>query len=322
MNRRTFRTSFLITCLAVLSAACGASGADAPGRAAAPFVVCITSAPGAYWQTATTADSSTDTSDVMVNDSAVVQTWEGFGGTFNEMGWTYLNTKALQDQALQLLFGKDGCRFAWGRIPMGSSDYAVDRYTLNETPDDVSMSTFSLDRDKKRLIPFIKAAQAVNPDVRFWASPWTPPTWMKEGPFPPMSKNPFDGGQIKGDEQTYKALARYFVKFVQAYDAQGIKIEFVAPQNEPNYSQEYPSCHWAKEQFTAFVPHLDQALRDAKLNTAIMLGTMSNAGGNKDLSIIADVMNNPAARTCVKVIGVQYGVADRAASLRSYNLPI
>ena len=89
----------------------------------------------------------------------------------------------MQDQAIQLLFGKDGCRFAWGRIPMGASDYAIDRYTLNETAGDTAMANFSIERDKQRLIPFIKAAQAVKPDIRFWASPWTPPTWMKSSPY-------------------------------------------------------------------------------------------------------------------------------------------
>ena len=55
----------------------------------------------------------------------------------------------------------------------------MDRYTLDETANDTTMTNFSIARDMMTLIPYIKAAQAVNPNIRFWASPWTPPTWMK-----------------------------------------------------------------------------------------------------------------------------------------------
>ena len=89
---------------------------------------------------------------------------------------------SVRDRVGLLMFGEDGIHFAWGRIPMGSSDYAMDRYTLNETANDTTMANFSIERDKEKLIPYIKAAQAINPDLRFWASPWTPPTWMKASP--------------------------------------------------------------------------------------------------------------------------------------------
>ena len=88
-----------------------------------------------------------------------------------------------RDAAIRLLYGADGARFAFGRIPIGASDYAMDRYTLDETPDDTALADFSIDRDMEKLIPYVKAAQAVKGNIRFWASPWTPPTWMKQGPF-------------------------------------------------------------------------------------------------------------------------------------------
>ena len=144
-------------------------------------MTCITSGPDAYWKTTAVTDSKSETVDVTVNEAAVAQTWEGFGGSFNEMGWNYLTTKELQDEAMGLCFGKEGCRFAWGRIPIGASDYAIDRYTEDETAGDFTMEKFSIERDKQKLIPYIKAAQAVKPDIKFWASPWTPPTWMKQG---------------------------------------------------------------------------------------------------------------------------------------------
>src|SRR6185369_4486333 len=266
----------------------GSGGAAAGSGGSTPASnVLITSASGAYWRSGTWTES-TGSATVTVNDATAYQTWEGFGGAFNELGWSYLTTKAMQDQALQLLFGSDGCRFAWGRIPIGASDYAMDRYTLNETAGDNEMTKFSIDRDKQKLIPYIKAAQAVKSDVRFWASPWTPPTWMKSSPYqsPRNPVNSFDGGTMKSDDAILKAHAQYFVKFVAAYAEQGIKIDYVAPQNEPNYSQNYPSAIWSASTYTTFVgKYLGPALAAANPTAQIMLGTLSNSNSNADVAV-------------------------------------
>ena len=90
------------------------------------------------------------------------------------MGWSYLTTKAMQDQAMQLLFGRTAAGFAWGRIPMGASDYAMDRYTDDEVASgstDPDMTSFSIARDKQRLIPYIKAAQAVKSEHSLLGEP-------------------------------------------------------------------------------------------------------------------------------------------------------
>jgi glucosylceramidase len=292
----------------------GSGGATSPGSggSAAPSTALVTSASGAYWKTGTWTES-TGSATVTVNDTSTAQTWEGFGGAFNEKGWSYLSTKALQDQAMQLLFGVDGAHFAWGRIPIGASDYGMDRYTLDETANDTSMSGFSIDRDKQKLIPYIKAAQAVKPDLRFWASPWTPPTWMKSSPYqtPGNPVNAFDGGTMKSDEAILKAHAQYFVKFVQAYGEQGIKIEYVAPQNEPNYSQNYPSCLWSASTFTTFIgKHLGPALAAANSTAQVMLGTMSNNGSNADVAVANAVLADATAKGYCKVMGVQWGMSD------------
>jgi glucosylceramidase len=226
---------------------------------------------------------------------------------------------------MQLLFGVDGAHFAWGRIPMGASDYAMDRYTLDETAGDTAMASFSIERDKQKLIPYIKAAQAVKSDLRFWSSPWTPPTWMKTGQKSGTKPSPFDGGNFKTDETTSKALAAYFVKFVQAYKEQGINVEVVAPQNEPNFDQNYPSCLWDKTTFTSFIgKHLGPALKDAGLGTKIMLGTMSNGDGGKDPDIAAAVLADSTAKGYCSVAGVQWGMLDAAktSGMKSAGLAI
>jgi glucosylceramidase len=291
----------------------GTGGTTNPGTggSAPPASTLVTSANGAFWKSATWTEV-TSNATVTVDDSKTSQTWEGFGGAFNEKGWSYLTTKALQDEAIQALFGKDGCNFAWGRIPIGASDYAMDRYSLNETAGDTSMSKFSIDRDKQKLIPYIKAAQAVKSDIRFWASPWSPPTWMKTGPYNPNtgpSHSNFDGGVMKSDDETMKAFALYLVKFVQAYAEQGINVEMVSPQNEPNYEQNYPTCHWATSTFVNFVgKYFGPALTSANLKVKIMDGTLSNPSGDADIG--QSVLRDATAKSYIGSIGVQWGMGE------------
>jgi glucosylceramidase len=290
----------------------GGSANPGSGGTATPSTALVTSALGAYWKTATWTEVTSGTIDVTITDSPTAQTWEGFGGAFNEKGWSLLTTKALQDQAMQLLFGTGGAHFAWGRIPIGASDYALARYTDDEVASgstDTSMSSFSIDQDRKNLIPYIKAAQAVKSDIRFWASPWTPPTWMKTTPYtsPGNPVNAFDGGTMKSDDATLKAYAQYLVKWIQAFQELGIKIEFVSQQNEPNYQQNYPSCHWATANFVKFVgSYLGPALTTASLTTKVMDGTLSNPSGDADIG--QSVLKDATAKGYIGVIGVQWGM--------------
>ncbi|HLK93538.1 MAG TPA: glycoside hydrolase family 30 beta sandwich domain-containing protein [Polyangia bacterium] len=287
----------------------------------------VTSAPGAYWQTggALTAVAGGDV-DVTVDDTASAQVWEGFGGAFNELGWTYLSLLSPADRAaaLDLLYGADGARFVFGRIPIGASDYAVDRYTDDEVAagTDEQLAGFSIDRDLTRLVPYVKAVQAVKPNVRLWASPWTPPTWMKQGPFSPGNMvNPFDGGSMKSDAATLAAYAQYLVKFVQAYAAQGIPLEAISAQNEPSYTGTYPTCAWTPSTYTTFVGrYLGPAVAAAGLATKIMLGTFN--GGGSDRSIVGGVMGDAAARAAVDVLGYQWGMENDVGAARAYDLPV
>jgi len=303
--------------------ACVAAGT--PGCGVSTGDVVVTSAPGAYWNTdGTVAEVTAGVADVTVNESDTRQIWEGFGGAFNEMGWDALSTLSDADRAtaLRLLYGADGARFAFGRIPIGASDYARDRYTLDETPGDTSLADFSIARDMEALIPFVKAAQAVKPGIRLWASPWTPPTWMKDGPFSPGNQvSPFDGGSMKSDDATLEAFAQYLVRFVQAYAEQGIAIEAISAQNEPGYTGNYPTCDWSPSTYAKLLgQHLGPAVSAAGLTTKIMLGTFN--GGDGDDSIISDVMGDSVAQTTVSVLGFQWGMQGRVAGARPYHLPV
>jgi glucosylceramidase len=306
----------------------------------------VTSAAGAYWKSGTWTEATSGTADVTVNDTSPQQKWEGFGGCFNEMGWNKLSTPALQTEAINLLFGSsEGANFSLGRIPIGASDYAMDRYTLDDTgtdvtPDgsesnrpaaDTALSKFSLDRDGQKLIPYIKAALAVKPDIRFWASPWTPPVWMKTGykknaSSPPggNAKKPsyFDGGSMKSDAATLTAYAQYYTKFVQGYKDQGIKIDIVSPQNEPGYDTNYPSCLWDKATYTTWIgKYLGPAMNT--LGVKVMLGTLSNSDSGKDIDSAQAAVADSTAKAFLTVVGAQWGVLDKVNSGTSFGgLPV
>jgi glucosylceramidase len=311
------------------------TGGTAPGTGgtapAQPLVITSYGATGAstYWQTGTLT-TSTGSATVTVNDSSTMQTWEGFGGAFNEMGWNYLLDLSASDQAkaLDLLFGADAAHFGIGRIPIGASDYALARYTDDETSGDTSLSSFSITQDQKYLIPYVKAAMKVNPSLRFWASPWTPPTWMKT--FSGSSSNGtscakvgstnFDGGCMNASSANLTALATYLSKWVTAYGGQGITIDTLAPQNEPNYAQGYPSCLWNTADYVTFFKGALATAFPSSGSTKIMLGTMSNGDNGAtsfDLKVVQAVEADSAAKAIPKVMGLQWGMLDLYEGLSS-----
>ena len=294
----------------------GAAGGTTP--AAEPTL--ITSAQNNYWKTGTLTEVTTGTIDVTVNDTAA-QNWDGMGGTFNEVGWNVLMmlTPAERDRAMKLLFdATEGARFQNGRIPIGASDYAMSRYTLNETAGDTAMNSFSITRDNQYLIPYIKAALAIKPDVSLWASPWTPPSWMK-------TTNAIDGGSMKEDATTLQAFALYLAKFVEEYGKVGINIKAIHPQNEPGYETRYPSCLWTAAGMTTLIgSHLGPLFASRNITAQIYLGTMSNNDAGKDGTIVTAVNGNATAAGYVKGYGLQWNMLPviSTMNLRSRNLPI
>jgi glucosylceramidase len=306
----------------------GTGGASpGTGGSAAAMPGLVTSSSSKYWDTSAQATVVTSgTATVTVNDTQQKQTWEGFGGAFNEMGWNVLSmlSQSDRDQAMDLLFGTDAAHFSIGRIPIGASDYAIARYSDDETSGDYNMTSFSIAQDMKYLIPYVKAAMAVNSSLRLWGSPWTPPTWMKTTSGSGCSLvggTMFDGGCMQSDSKILTAYAQYFVKWIQGYAGQGLTIEAVSPQNEPNYAQGYPSCLWASSLFATFVgSNLGPALTAASLNTHVMLGTMSNS--SSDPGVVSAVMGNSAAKGFIKVLGYQWGMEGSASGDASKYSPL
>ena len=215
------------------------------------------------------ADAPAEAS-VVVDLQAVNQAVEGFGTCFNELGWTSLSELSEADRAaiLEDLFTPAGMNLSMARMPVGANDFSVDFYSYDDVSGDLALEHFSIDRDRQRLIPFIRAAKAVNPSLRIWASPWCPPEWMKVNRHYASRTAPFNGLQKEREtpegtdafilEPAYlQAYAQYFGKFIDAYKAEGIDIFMVMPQNEPNSDQVFPSCTWTPEGLVAFLKYLE-----------------------------------------------------------------
>jgi glucosylceramidase len=300
----------------------GGSAGAAGGGPKLTLPLLVTSSNNALWQPGTITAASGGTATITVNDSQMKQKFYGFGGSFNEKGWSFLSQLSADDQAkaMKLLFdASDGANFQYGRVPIGANDYSVTMYS-DDDDDDTSLAKFSIDEDKKYIIPYIKAALAVNPNIHFWGSPWSPPGWMKTGGDGTKSLN---HGTMKNDSATLTAYASYFVKWVQAYAGENIQIESVAPQNEPNYSEAYPSCQWKAADYAKFVGQfLGPALKTANLDTTIVLGTMSrndtNSGtGESDEDVVNAVLGDPTALSFVKAFGLQWNMMQKGAFIPS-----
>lgn len=177
---------------------------------------------------------------IVVDPNATAQKIEGWGGCFNEIGWrALLRVDEIDRQRiLRALFDeKDGLGLNFGRLPIGASDFALSPYSMDDEPGDLELKHFSIERDRYMLIPFIKAALAIRPDLKLWASPWSPPAWMK-------TSGTYHGGSMKNDPAIFKSYANYLARFVEAYKAEGINLYALHVQNEPYVNNKYPTCVW------------------------------------------------------------------------------
>lgn len=223
------------------------------------------------WQE--TACAAGEVNTTLEPDGTENQKWEGFGGCFNELSQIALDTldAGQRDGVYDLLFGReaDGLRFDYCRLPVGASDYAESWYSHNETEGDYAMEHFSIERDQKYLLPYIKEALKRNPDMNLFASPWSPPTWMKY----PKAHN---FGTLVWTEENLRAYALYFLKFIQAYEKEGVHIGQLHVQNEPMSSQKFPSCIWTGEEFAEFIgKYLGPLFEADNCGTKIWLGTLN-----------------------------------------------
>lgn len=251
------------------------------------------------------------------------QEMDGFGGAFNELGWTALTSlpKSEYEKVFQAMFSKKGANFSMCRIPLGASDYALSYYSSNDVAEDFEMRDFNIDRDRFILITYIKEALKVRPNLQVWASPWSPPAWMKVNEHYSLRSGDFanatygnklnPGAQMfnnatafKMQERYLKAYALYFSMFVKQYAEAGVPLFAIMPQNEIAYAPNWPSCTWRAEDMAYFIGgYLGPQFEEDGLDTEIWLGTI-NWG---DPDYVRTVMNDKNAPKYIMGVGFQWG---------------
>ena len=207
---------------------------------------------------------------IAIDSSRRFQTVEGFGYTLTGGSAQLLAKMGAQERAALLkdFFGTpdQGSAVSYIRISLGASDLDPVVFSYNDLPSgqtDPDLLQFSLSRDTLYLIPVLKEILAMRPDLTLMASPWSPPKWMK-------TNNSSVGGNLK--PEYYGVYARYFVKYIQAMAANGIRIDAITPQNEPQHGGNNPSMVMSFLQQAEFIKnHLGPAFQQAGLATKIII---------------------------------------------------
>lgn len=254
--------------------------------------------------------------DIEILTEKKQQTIDGWGGCFNELGWQALNTLPFKerDKVIKEFFDpNEGLKYNLCRMPIGANDYSFNWYSLNEVDGDFEMKNFNIERDKTILIPYIKAALKYRPDLKIWASPWSPPTWMKTNKHYANKPNTFNdlteenavksGDQFIQKKEYLSAYALYLSKFVQAYKKEGINVYAVHFQNEPYTYNQWPNCSWTAPAMRDFVSgYLGPKFAKDKIPAQIWFSTINS----RNLEVFETVLSNPDVRKYISGVGVQY----------------
>ncbi len=192
----------------------------------------------------------------------------GFGAAFTDASCYLFHRLNPGDREALLaeLFGPTGLRLSVCRTCIGASDYSTSAYSFDDSSDpDPELTRFSIEHDRAYILPSLRSARQANPDLFLFSSPWSPPAWMKAG-------GSMLGGSMR--KKYFAPYAEYFVKFLQAYSAEGVKINAITVQNEVDTDQDgkMPAALWGQEYEIEFIKkHLGPALERASLNTKIWI---------------------------------------------------
>lgn len=218
---------------------------------------------------------SADANVILIDDARRYQSILGLGSSLEHT--TCFNLSKLPEEQrkevlIRLFHPEKGIGINLARVCIGTPDFTGDPwYSYNDLPEnetDPALDRFSIEPDKRYILPILKQARRVNPELLFFASPWSPPGWMK-------STGSMIGGHLLREH--YETYARYFARFVQAYQEEGIPIHAVTVQNEPGVDRSldkprwhYPSCRYSAEQERDFIKgYLGPTFHKAGIKTEI-----------------------------------------------------
>lgn len=208
---------------------------------------------------------------IVVDPDRRYQEIDGFGASITDSSAELLAGLPTRAETMRELFDPNqGIGVSFLRQPVGSSDFtaAARHYTYDDVPagqTDFSLKHFSVRHDEEKILPVLREAKRLNPRLKVMATPWSPPAWMK-------TNDSLVGGQLKDDPAVYDAYARYLVKFVQAYTAAGVPIDFLSVQNEPQNRKPdaYPGTDMPVAAQLKVIEALGPKLRAASPRTKIL----------------------------------------------------
>ncbi len=232
--------------------------------------------PAIYFRTRSREAGS---STVVVDATQTYQIVDGFGAAFTDSAAYLLNRVADKRQlaaAMSDLFTRNGTGIglSFMRTPIAASDIARSVYSYDDQPvgtTDMSLAGFSIAHDRADVLPIILEARRLNPQMKLLASPWSPPGWMKD----PGSMSPVSmlGGKLLMTRANEAAFANYLLRYLQAYQAAGIPIDYLTLQNEPlNVTTAYPSMGMSPDaQLALLQGYVLPALKAANVATKVLV---------------------------------------------------
>jgi glucosylceramidase len=185
---------------------------------------------------------------VVLDPKKTFQEILGFGAAFTDAACYTFNRldSSAREKLFHQLFHPSEMGFNVCRTCIGASDYSTKVYSYDEGAPDPDLERFSIDHDREYILPVLREARQVNPELFLFSSPWSPPGWMKS-----------NGSMLGGNMQrrSMPAYANYFVKFLQGYEAEHVPIQAVTVQNEVDTDQDgrMPACTWPEEYEADFV---------------------------------------------------------------------
>lgn len=229
---------------------------------------------------------------INIDQSVTYQEIYGFGFALTGGSAMHINNMNASDRSALLneLFGTaDGqIGMSYIRVSLGASDLDPAPFTYNDLPlgqVDINQDNFSIDPDRDHLIPVLKEILAINPEVNIMASPWSAPSWMK-------SNGSTVGGSLL--TQYYDSYATYFVKYIQAMEAEGITITSVTPQNEPLHGGNNPSMVMTASAQSAFIGQsLGPAFEANNIDTKIIVYDHNADNTDYPMQVMANVTAGP-----------------------------
>lgn len=225
---------------------------------------------------------------ITVDPAQRYQAMVGFGASVTDASAYLIQQKMMpeaREALLRDLFGPaPGIGLGFTRVTVGASDFSRTHYSYDDMPKgqtDPALKQFSIAPAKTEVLPTVRAALAINPDLKIMASPWSAPGWMKSS-----------DSLIKGTLRTeaYAPFAAYLTRTVQDFTAEGVPVHYLSIQNEPDFEPEnYPGMRLSPAQRARIIgDHVGPQFRAAGLKTEILEWDHNWDKPEQPLGVLAD----------------------------------